>query len=605
MPTSARKKRNTTPSARTTPAQRGGPAMPTHRSEIREGMRIDWDVPVVMDDGIVLRCDVFRPIESGRYPAILSSGPYGKLLHFSDGYAAQWSWITDGHPDVLTGSSNKFQCFEVVDPEKFVPDGYAVVRFDSRGAGRSPGHLDLWSAREARDLYECIEWCARQPWCDGKVGLSGTSYLAMNQWQVAALEPPHLAAICVWEGAADIYRDMVRHGGILSTFGRLLFNSVVLPIQHGMGRHGYRSSMNGDWVSGPPTLSDEELVANRTDWHAQSLRRPLATDEYWTSRQADLSKIKVPVLSTANWGGQGLHLRGDVEGFLAVPAKDKWLEFHCLDHWTEYYTDYGVGLQKQFFGHFLKGVNTGWHDQPRISIMLRRPGERYERRAESEWPLARTRWTKWYLHPAALGLDEAPPRRSEQVRYRGFSGGVTFLTPPLAEETEITGPMAARLFVSADTDDADLFLVLRVFASDMSEVVFPGHIDPHTPIAQGWLRASHRKLDRARSLPHRPFHAHDEIQKLTPGKVYQLDIEILPSCIVIPAGYRIALSVRGKDYEYAGASQRSIKYSTPFTGVGLFRHNDGIDRPPAVFDGNVTLHCSSSEAAYLLLPVIV
>ena len=112
----------------------------SYRSEIREGMRIDWDVPVTMNDGLILRCDLFRPIAAGRYPVIMSYGPYGKLVHFSEGYPAQWSWIIDGHPDVLAGSSNKFQCFEVVDPEKFVPDGYVVVRFDSRGAGRSPGH---------------------------------------------------------------------------------------------------------------------------------------------------------------------------------------------------------------------------------------------------------------------------------------------------------------------------------------------------------------------------------------------------------------------------------------------------------------------------------
>src|SRR5262245_47811430 len=343
-----------------------------------------------MDAGVLLRSDLSRPIADGTYPAILASGPYGKLLHFADGYPLQWGWITDGHPDVLAGSSNKFQNFEVVDPEKFVPDGYACVRFDSRGAGRSPGFLDPWSAREAQDLYECIEWTARQPWCSGKVGLSGTSYLAMNQWQVASLRPPHLTAICVWEGAADYYREMVRHGGILSTFSKAWYGPVVLPVQHGLGRRGFKSSMNGEWVSGPDTLSDEELSANRVDWHAECMRHRLATDPYWTSRMPDFSKIDVPLLSTANWGGQGLHLRGNIEGFLAAATEDKWLDVHCLDHWTEYYTAYGVDLQKRFFGHFLKGEDTGWAKQPRIHMLVRRPGERYEWRDEDEWPLART-----------------------------------------------------------------------------------------------------------------------------------------------------------------------------------------------------------------------
>ena len=176
-------------------------------SEVRDGMRIDWDAPIAVDDGLVLRADVFRPTGSGRYPVILSYGPYGKGLLFEDLYADQWQRMIGPHPEVLSGSTGKYQNWEVVDPEKWVPDGYACVRVDSRGAGRSPGLLDIWSAREARDLCDCIEWAAVQPWCSGKIGLNGISYYGMNQWQVAALQPPHLRAICIWEGAADYYRD--------------------------------------------------------------------------------------------------------------------------------------------------------------------------------------------------------------------------------------------------------------------------------------------------------------------------------------------------------------------------------------------------------------
>mgnify|MGYP003336810345 CR=1 FL=1 len=117
--------------------------------------------------------------------------------------------MCETHPDVPTGSTNKYQNWEVVDPEKWVPDGFVVVRVDSRGAGRSPGLMDLWSLREAQDMFHCIEWAATQHWSNGKVGLNGISYYAMNQWQAAALQPPHLAAICVWEGAAEIGRAHV------------------------------------------------------------------------------------------------------------------------------------------------------------------------------------------------------------------------------------------------------------------------------------------------------------------------------------------------------------------------------------------------------------
>jgi putative CocE/NonD family hydrolase len=166
-----------------------GPDSIQSRSEVRDGMRIDWQVPITADDGLVLRADVYRPDADGRYPAIVSYGPYAKGLSFQDGYAPQWEKMLAEHPDVAEGSSTRYQCWEVADPEKWVPYGYACVRVDSRGAGWSPGTIDVWSARETQDLATCIEWAAAQPWCTGKVGLSGISYYAMNQWQVAALHP--------------------------------------------------------------------------------------------------------------------------------------------------------------------------------------------------------------------------------------------------------------------------------------------------------------------------------------------------------------------------------------------------------------------------------
>src|ERR1700741_4819344 len=163
------------------------------RSETRDGMRIDWNVPIATDDGLVLRADVFRPVAEGRYPVILSYGPYAKGLAFQDGYPSAWDRMARAHPDVTAGSSNLYQSWEGVDPEKWVPHAYACVRFDSRGCGTSPGFIDHFSPRETRDLYDCIEWAAAQAWCTGKGGLSGISYFAMNAWQVAAVSPPHLA----------------------------------------------------------------------------------------------------------------------------------------------------------------------------------------------------------------------------------------------------------------------------------------------------------------------------------------------------------------------------------------------------------------------------
>ncbi len=578
--------------------------MESFKSEVRDGMQIDWDVPIEMDDGLILRGDVYRPIADGKYPAIMSYGPYNKWLHLKDGYPGQWKSMTEKYPETITGTSNEYQNWEVVDPEKWVPDGYACVRVDSRGAGRSPGFMNFQSPREIKDFHDCIEWAARQPWCSGKVGLNGISYYAVNQWFVASRQPPHLAAICVWEGWADSYRDRTHHGGILSIFPDTWFRDTILLRQHGRGNRYFRSRINGEWCTGPETLTEEELGNNRCNLGQDLLDHPLI-DDYYRERSPDFSKINVPLLSAGNWGGVGLHPRGNIEGYLQAATKQKWLEMHGLDHFTLFYSDYGVKLQKRFFGHFLKGENTGWDRQPKVSLQVRHPGEKFVPRAENEWPLARTKWTKFYLDPADFSLSAKPSSTEAATSYEALGEGLTFLTPPMEQETEITGPAAAKVFISSETEDADIFLVLRVFSAEMREVTFQGSNDPHTPVGHGWLRASHRKLDPGRTLPYRPYHTHDEKQPLTPGEVYDLDVEIWPTSIVVPKGYRIGLSVRGRDYVYPGFEQPAMPVTGRiYFGVGPFRHDHKKDRPLSVFGKKVTLHTGPNRPAHLLLPVI-
>jgi predicted acyl esterase len=572
-------------------------------SEIRDGMRIEWDVPIVMDDGLTLRADVFRPVAEGRYPAILSYGPYGKGLAFQDGYKTAWEIMAKENPDALAGSTNKYQNWEVVDPEKWVPDGYVCVRIDSRGAGRSPGYLCHNNAREQRDFHDCIEWAAAQPWCTGKIGLNGISYYAANQWRAASTQPAHLAAICVWEGWSDNYRDGNRHGGIICSFRKNWQDMQVKTVQHGVGERGAKSRVTGELVCGPETLSEEELTKNREDMWSRLLSLPL-DGPYYRERSPDFSRVTVPLLSAANWGGQGLHTRGNFEGYGRSASRQKWLEVHGGSHWAPFYTDYGVKLQQRFFDHFLKGVDNGWDKQPRVQLQVRHPGEKFVLRFENEWPLARTRWTHFYLDSEGMRLSPVPVAKAQTVSYDAMGEGLTFFTPPLETETEITGPSALKLFISSSTADADIFAVLRVFAPEGKEVVFQGALDPHTPVGQGWLRASHRKRDPKLSLPYRPYHSHDEKQPLTPGVPVELEVEIWPTCIVVPRGYRIALSIRGRDYEYEGEAATLSNMKNPMKGCGPFVHDDPTDRPPAVFAGKVTLHFGPGRQASVLLPII-
>jgi len=573
------------------------------KTEVRDGMRIDWDVPIVMDDGLVLRADVFRPMAEGRYPVIMTYGPYGKGVAFQEGYKTSWEIMCRENPDAVSGTTNQYANWEVVDPEKWVPDGFVCVRVDSRGAGRSPGYLCHNNDREQQDYHDCIEWAAVQPWSTGKVGLNGISYYGANQWRAAAMQPPHLAAICVWEGWHDNYRDGNRHGGILCSFRKNWQDMQVKTVQHGVGERGRKHPVTGELACGPETLSEEELINNRENMAAQLLAHEW-DGPYYRERSANLARVHVPLLSAANWGGHGLHLRGNLEGFVGAASTQKWLEAHGGSHWAPFYTDYGVNIQKKFFNHFLKGEPNGWDQEPRVRLQVRHPGEKFVERHETEWPLARTQWTHFYLNPHDMSLSRTPVQASGSVTYEALGEGVTFSTPPLTEPMELTGPSALKLFLSSSTVDADVFAVLRVFDPQGVEVVFQGALDPHTPISLGWLRASHRKLDAARSLPYRPFHSHDEKQALVPGQVVELDVEIWATCIVVPVGYRVALTLRGKDYEWDGPAASLSNMKHPMKGCGPFVHDDPEDRPASVFGGQVTLHFGADQAARVLLPVI-
>jgi predicted acyl esterase len=573
--------------------------------ELRDGMRIAWDASVVMDDGHVLRADIFLPATEGRYPVLLAHGPYGKGLSFQDGHFRPiWEMMTASHPETAAASSNKYQVWELPDPERWTREGYACVRVDARGSGSSPGILDLMSPRETKDYHDCIEWAGTQNWSTGKVGLSGISYYAINQWQVASLKPPHLAAMFAFEGAADFYRDLSRNGGILTNFWRFLVNHQILPLQHGVGARGFRNKVTGAPISGRATLTEEQLAANHRDIFLEQARREME-DEFYRARSPKWEDVTVPFVSAGSWGGHGLHLRGNTEAFMRAASKDKYLEMHGLEHWTHYYTNYGFGLQKRFFDHYLKGIDNGFLHEPRVRLQLRHPGDRFEERLEHEWPLARTEWTKFYLDAGRLRLSAEIPAGGT-VGYDGLGDGLTFLSDPLTANTEITGPLAAKLFISSSTTDADLFVVLRVFGPDMKEVSFIGSQDPLTPVAMGWLRASHRKLDPELTRACRPYHSHDEKQPLVPGTKVECDVEIWPTSIVIPAGYRLGLSLRGRDYVAPSAKPRHIAaVGRPEpNGVGAMFHNVASDRPPSIFGGRVTIHSDPGAASYVLLPII-
>lgn len=268
----------------------------------QDGMIIEFDCEAVMRDNTVIRYDIYRPDKEGKYPCITTYGPYSKGMHFSQGYSLFWNDIKEKYPEILNGTSEKYMNWETVDPEKWILEGYAVAKIDSRGCERSEGIIDNWSIQEAEDYAECIEKIAELHWCDGNIAGLGISYFAIMQWAVAAQRPPHLKAVIPFEGASDLYREFARHGGIGSDFVNAWYPLQIAAVQNGLGKYGQIGKISGDFLLGPKTLTKKELIQNRRNYFKEIAKNELIDADVYQRRLIDLSKIEISVLSCGNWG---------------------------------------------------------------------------------------------------------------------------------------------------------------------------------------------------------------------------------------------------------------------------------------------------------------
>jgi predicted acyl esterase len=548
----------------------------------RHELRIEKDLEIPLRDGVRLKADVFRPAGGGRFPALVNIGAYQK----------DKLWVP---PADLEEEANPHMNWETVNPLWWVPRGYAAVRVDTRGSGKSPGMTDPFSLQEAIDFYDAIEWCARQRWCSGAVATMGISYFAMTQWLVANLRPPSLKAIIPWEGAADMYRDFAYHGGIFC-FGFVSnwYNNHMA--HHLLGRREQPS---------PDAFSKHWL------WHY--MRESLDTGAYY-GRQARWDELDIPFYSAGNWSGMGLHLRGNTEAYMRARSKHKKLRIHAGTHYHPFYTAEARQDQLRFLDHWLKGIDTGIMKEPPVKLLIRTGGGKgYRWRAEQEWPLRRSRWTRFFLQPAARRarggvegvLSTSAPRSSRSLTYpasgmtkagvasaswtsTALAGslprmGVSFETAPLPSDMEVTGPVNLVLWAASTTPDLDIFATVRNIDPDGNDVWEIGQQQQAVPVAKGWLRASHRKLDARLTLPYRPYHSHDERQWLRPGEKVELQVEIWPTCMVFRKGHRIRLDIQPRD---GAGSAPYTHYSSDYNV------------------GDNTIFTGGSTASHLLLPVI-
>jgi len=550
----------------------------------KHGLVLEKDVEIPMRDGARLKADVFRPRGAGKYPVIINIGPYQKDKH----------WVPPGD---LEEKDNPYMNWEAVNPLWWIPRGYIAVRVDGRGSGKSPGQTDPFSLHEARDFYDAIEWAARQPWSNGKIGTLGISYYAMTQWLVASLKPPSLKAMIPWEGAADMYRDFAYHGGIFC------FGFVSNWYNNHMAHH----------LLGKPQEYNPDTFAKHWLWHY--MRDSLDTGCYH-GRQALWENIDIPLYTVGNWSGMGLHLRGNTEAFVRAKSKHKKLRIHSGTHYHPFYAEEARKDQLRFFDHWLKGKDTGFMKEPPVKLLIRTGGgKNYQWRYENEWPLARTRWTQFFLRPVRQNprkgdsvegrLATTAPKNRDSVTYpasvttkagvasaswtsTALAGslprmGVSFETERLPAAMEITGPINLVLWVSSSTEDMDIFATLRNIGRDGKDVWEVGQQQQPVPVAKGWLRVSHRKLDKKLSLPYRPYHTHDQRQPLKPGQIVQVEVEIWPTCMVFAKGHRIRLDIEPRD----GVG------SAPYTHY----HAD-------YKTGANTIYTGGKFASHVLLPVI-
>jgi uncharacterized protein len=547
---------------------------------------VEKDVQIPMRDGTILYADIFRPDGGGeRFPALMNISVYQK----------DKLWVP---PADLEEKANPHMNWETANPLWWCPRGYALVRIDSRGSGKSPGKSDPSSYQESVDFYDAVEWVAKRPWCTGSIGTLGISYHASSQWRLANLQPPSLKCIMPWEGRADQYRDQAYHGGIFA-LGFIGNWWLTHTAHHLIGR---------------PRSYNPDSFQNEMMWNY--MRNDLDS-EYWRLCSARWDRISVPVYTVGNWGGYSLHLRGNTEAFMNAASKHRKLRIHTGTHFHPFHSEEGRMDQLRWMDHWLKGVDTGILEEPPVKLEIRTGGspKPYAFRFENEWPLKRTQWTRFHLridrdapgdeHGVEGQLVTEAPKAMKKLAYsasgvtraglasgsslattHGASGrtGTAFETAPMTEPTEITGPLVLNLWVSSTSEDMDLFVTLRNIGPDGQDVWEVGQHGQPVPLTKGWLRASHRKLDPERSLPYRPYHAHNERLWLTPNEPVECQVEVWPTCIVLAKGHKLRVDIQPRD----GIG------SAPYTHYHA-DYNVGAEN--AIYSGG-------DRPSYLLVPII-
>ncbi len=504
-------------------------------------MKVEKGVTVTMRDGVRISLCVYRPDAPGRFPALFAASPYQYEMDEVPAYPL-FLWRETGPV------------------EWYVSQGYAYVHADVRGSGRSDGQFEFMGAAEQQDYVELIAWIVKQEWCTGRVGGIGQSYYAIAQWLMACANPPGLACIIPFDGLVDQYRCSNYHGGIYCSYRPTWFNGLRADHQHrpagGRGREVMRFDVAG------------AIIEHTLD------------DEFWRERSPfwRLGDIRIPVLSIGHWGKMGLHLRGNIVGYeelrspkkLVVTGAKNTFEAHHMFDQVEFHEKECL----PFYDYWLKDVRNDVMDGAPVRLFVRGANVWRE---EAEWPLPGAIYTPYYLRKGPSGsltslndggLSIGKPKADEGTTsytypdWEWVNGVVandpngrpdpvrrilTFTSPPLEADVEVTGPIVLRLFASSSAIDTQFIVKLSDQLPQEQAARERGDQPAFVVASKGWLKASHREKDEERSTTLRPFYTHTNPQPLVPNEVYQFDIELMPVSYLFKRGHRIRLELANSD----------------------------------------------------------
>ena len=430
--------------------------------------------------------------------------------------------------------------------------------------------MSCGTARRDRDCHDLIEWLSVQEWCNGKVAMSGTSYLAASQWFTAAEQPAHLAAINPWEGVSDVYRDLVMRGG--------------------MPEDGFAQMLqdNSFWGNG----KKEDIVA-------ETERYPLMND-LWEDKIPRFDQITVPAYVVASYSNT-LHAAGTFRAWRRMASEEKWLRIHNTQEWPDYYDEANVEDLRRFFDHYLKDEDNGWEQTPRVRYsVLDLEGDDRVAVAADQFPPDDVTLTKYYLDGRSRTLDTAAPTEEATASYVVGSNpdAVSFVTR-FDEETVLVGYPKAHLWVEAQgSDDMELFVLVQkldAYGTPLQQFTVPNQgalIQDLTERgasilrykgSDGRLRVSMRHLDETLSTEAVPAHSFDRVEKLSPGDVVDVEIDLLPIGLAFHPGEQLRFVV---------SSRHLLGPMMPGTREYIPSNS-----------GQHTIHTGGKHASYLQLPV--